>query len=81
MSTNHIRETSVFCLIPRPIACLSLRRARTTIRMDDREVYMEALEIASAKDDLEPFARFLADRIVLAHSKIANIDYNATDNR
>jgi prophage maintenance system killer protein len=52
----------------------------TVIRVDDREAYMEALEIASAKDDLEPFARFLADRIVLAHSKIANIDYNATGN-
>lgn len=50
----------------------------TVIRVDDRDTYMQALEIASAKDDLEPFARFLGDQIVLAHSKITKIDCDAT---
>jgi hypothetical protein len=45
----------------------------TVIRVDDRDAYMEALEIASAKDDLEPFAHFLADGIVLAYRKMADI--------
>jgi Fic family protein len=45
----------------------------TVIRVDDRDAYMEALEIASAKDDLEPFAHFLAGRIVLAYNKILSL--------
>ncbi len=41
----------------------------TVIRVDDRDSYMETLEVASVDDNLEPFARFLADRISVAHRK------------
>ncbi|MEM6772997.1 MAG: Fic family protein, partial [Bacteroidota bacterium] len=33
------------------------------IRVEDRKAYMEALESASAERDIEPFARFLAERV------------------
>ena len=35
----------------------------TVIRVDDREDYMAALEFASVKMDIKPFARFVAERV------------------
>lgn len=35
----------------------------TVIRVEDRGRYMDALESASAKDDVEPFAAFIAEQI------------------
>lgn len=35
----------------------------TVIRVDDREDYMAALESASVKMDIKPFARFVAERV------------------
>ena len=38
----------------------------TVIRVDDRDAYLAALESASIDQDMEPFARFLAERVELA---------------
>ena len=38
----------------------------TVIRVDDREAYLASLERASIDQDMEPFARFLAERVELA---------------
>ena len=35
----------------------------TVIRVEDRNTYMAALESASVGQDIEPFARFGADRV------------------
>jgi len=38
----------------------------TVIRVDDRDAYLASLERASIHHDMEPFARFLAERVALA---------------
>ena len=38
----------------------------TVIRVDDRDAYLASLERASINQDMEPFARFLAERVELA---------------
>ena len=38
----------------------------TVIRVDDRDAYLASLERASVDQDMEPFARFLAERVELA---------------
>ena len=38
----------------------------TVIRVDDRDAYFASLERASIDQDMEPFARFLAERVELA---------------
>jgi len=38
----------------------------TVIRVDDRDAYLTSLESASINQDMEPFARFLAERVALA---------------
>ena len=38
----------------------------TVIRVDDRDAYLASLERASINQDMEPFARFLAERVALA---------------
>lgn len=35
----------------------------TVIRIEDRDAYLSALEVASVGSDIEPFARFLAERV------------------
>jgi Fic family protein len=35
----------------------------TVIRVEDRDRYLSALETASVEGDIEPFARFLAERV------------------
>ena len=35
----------------------------TVIRVEDRDAYLAALEAASLNHDIEPFARFIADRV------------------
>lgn len=35
----------------------------TVIRVEDRGVYLEALESASVDQDIGPFAQFVADRV------------------
>jgi fido (protein-threonine AMPylation protein) len=35
----------------------------TVIRVEDREIYMEALEAASADNDIKPFTAFIAERV------------------
>ena len=35
----------------------------TVIRMEDRRAYLEALESASVESNIEPFCRFLAERV------------------
>ena len=35
----------------------------TVIRVDDRGAYLAALDAASINQDMEPFARFLAERV------------------
>lgn len=43
----------------------------TVIRVDDRVTYMQALEAASLKQDIEPFAEFLARQVQQDHSEAA----------
>ena len=38
----------------------------TVIRVDDRDAYLASLESASIKQDMEPFAHFLAERVASA---------------
>ena len=38
----------------------------TVVRVDDRDAYLASLERASVEQDMEPFARFLAERVELA---------------
>ena len=38
----------------------------TVIRVDDRDACLASLESASINQDMEPFARFLAERVALA---------------
>jgi len=38
----------------------------TVIRVEDRAAYLEALEAASVGNDIEPFARFIAERVAAA---------------
>jgi Fic family protein len=35
----------------------------TVIRVEDRDEYLSALEAASVESDVQPFARFLAERV------------------
>ena len=45
----------------------------TVIRVDDRDAYLASLERASINQDMEPFARFLAERVALA-LELANVN-------
>ena len=38
----------------------------TVIRVDDRDAYLACLDRASIDQDMEPFARFVAERVELA---------------
>ena len=38
----------------------------TVIRVDDRDAYLASLDRASIDQDMEPFARFVAERVELA---------------
>ena len=38
----------------------------TVTRVDDRDAYLASLERANIDQDMEPFARFLAERVELA---------------
>jgi hypothetical protein len=35
----------------------------TVIRVEDRDAYLAALELASVESDIRPFADFLAERV------------------
>ena len=37
---------------------------RTIIRVEDRNAYLAALEDASVRQDIEPFARFVAEQVL-----------------
>jgi Fic family protein len=45
----------------------------TVIRVDDRDAYLASLERASIHHDMEPFARFLAERVASAQ-ELANVN-------
>ena len=43
----------------------------TVIRVEDRDVYMAALESASVDTDIKPFARFIAERVQWSLKQVA----------
>jgi Fic family protein len=43
----------------------------TVIRVEDRDVYMKALESASVQMNIEPFAKFIAERVTRSMEKAA----------